>query len=155
MSTIKSNGTKIYAIVNGAVVPFTCYNAIDLGQDSFGKIDISCLDEESKRYRRGSTDPGEGSLTIQLDDESDSHAELMQLVDSGETVPWYIGSNESTDLPTIEEVTGDVTLPTTRNWVTFEGYLNNASPTIEQDGVWTYAYPLVRSVGTTTILRTT
>ena len=38
MSTIKSNGTKIYAIVNGAVVPFTCYNAIDLGQDSFGKI---------------------------------------------------------------------------------------------------------------------
>lgn len=154
MSTIKSNGTKIYALISGEIVRFRCYNAVDLGQDSFGKIDISCLDSESKKYRRGAQDPGEGSLTIQIDDENTSHADLLLLVESGDEVEWFIGSSGEgvQEEPTVTG--GIVTLPTSRNWLTFDGYLNGAAPSIEMDSVWTYAYPLVRTSPVATILRT-
>ena len=42
MARIKSQGTKVYALIAGAIVRFTYYNAIDLGSDSTSKIDTTC-----------------------------------------------------------------------------------------------------------------
>lgn len=153
MARIKSQGTKVYALIAGAIVRFTCYNAIDLGSDSTSKIDTTCLDAEEKSYEKGMLNPGEGSMTVQLDDENASHATALELAESGDEVEWFIGSKGDDAPPTV--TSGTVTLPQTRNWVTFKGYLNKVGPTIETDGVWTYAFPLVRTTSVTTILRDT
>ncbi|WP_151815081.1 phage tail tube protein [Acinetobacter soli] len=151
MARIKSQGTKVYALVAGAIVRFTCYNAIDLGQDSTSKIDVTCLDDDEKSYERGMVDPGEGTLTVQVDDENASHATGLSLAESGEELDWFVGSKGDDAPPTVSG--GVVTLPKSRNWLTYKGYLNKASPTIEADGVWTYAWPLVRTSSVNTILR--
>lgn len=153
MARIKSQGTKVYVLIAGAIVRFTCYNAIDLGSDSTSKIDTTCLDAEEKSYEKGMLDPGEGSMTVQLDDENASHATALELAESGDEVEWFVGSKGDDAPPTV--TSGTVTLPQTRNWVTFKGYLNKVGPTIETDGVWTYAFPLVRTTSVTTILRDT
>lgn len=152
MAKVKSNGTQIYGVVDKEIVAFKCYYAIDLGQDTRGKIEVSCLDDDEKSYIPGSVDPGEGSMTVQLDDESIPHARALQLAKDGTEIEWYIGS-KGDELPTIS-VEGDVTLPTSRNWLTFSGYLNPVAPTIEADGVWTYAFPLVRTTSVSTVLKT-
>lgn len=152
MARIKSQGTKIYALINNAIVRFICYKTIDLGSDSVGKIDVTCLDDLEKNYEQGMVDPGEGTLTVELDDENASHAQILSLAAAGTNVPWFVGSRDADTEPT---VTGsDVTLPTTRNWLTFDGYLNPAAPTIEADSNWTYAHPLIRTSSVKTILRT-
>ena len=153
MARIKSQGTKIYALIAGAIVRFTCYNAIDLGSDSTSKIDVTCLDDDEKSYEKGMVDPGEGSLTVQLDDENTSHAKALSLAETGEEVEWFVGSKGDSAEPTVTGST--VTLPETRNWATFTGYLNKSAPKIEADGVWTYAWPLVRTSSVNTILRKT
>lgn len=154
MARIKANGSKLYAVINGAIVRVQCISAMDLGQDSFGKIDASCLDDDHKSYDRGVTDPGEGSITIQLDDTNTSHATLLQLAESGTKTDWYIGSPSATDEPELDS-SGDVILPETRTWLTFEGYLNPVAPTIETDTNWTYAFTLVRTSPVRTILADT
>ena len=95
MANIRSNGTKIYALVKGVIVAFMCYNAIDLGADTVNRIDISCLDQNFKKYMKGSRDPGEGSLTVQLDDENASHAQLLEIAEDGGNLEWFLGSEIS------------------------------------------------------------
>ena len=154
MATILSNGTMLYGVVDDAIFRFECFTALDLGQDTYSKIAINCLDSKVKRSRRGSVEIGEGSITFQIEDDNPSHAKLFLLVESGEEIDFYLGSGESDDAPTI--AVDEVTLPTTRTWVTFSAYLNGANPTIEEDGVWTYAFPLIRtSEPTLPVLRST
>lgn len=153
MAVIKSQGTQVFAVINDAVVRFVCPTAISMGDDSFSKIDTTCLDSQTKNYERGLRDPGEGSIGINLDDEETSHAALIDLADSGAKVMWYVGSSHSATPPTYEVLTG-ITLPTTRTWWSFEGYLNPAVPQIEQDSVVKYEFTIVRTSAVTTTKRT-
>ena len=162
MSKIKSNGTALFGILGGTrVVRFRCFRGVELGQDTVGKIDISCLDEDTKKYMAGSVDPAEGSLTVQLDDENITHAELLALAESSEDIPWYLRApvpeeNTDTIVPVLTGAYGDeVTLPTTVTWAAFTGYLTSVGPTVEIDDVWTYAFPLVRTSKISTIVKTT
>ena len=68
MAHVKAQGTQVFAVVDGAVVRFTCPKAFSFGDDSFSKIDSTCLDSDTKDYERGLRDPGEGSIQIDLDD---------------------------------------------------------------------------------------
>ena len=70
MARIKAQGTQVFAVVDGAVVRFSCPKAFSFGEDSFTKIDATCLDADTKNYERGLRDPGEGSIQIDLDDEN-------------------------------------------------------------------------------------
>lgn len=160
MSKLKSNGTVIFGLIADAIVRFKCFRAVDLGNDTVSKVDISCLDEDTKTYMAGSVDPAEGSLTIQLDDENITHAQLLSLAESNENILWYMRapvakSADETIVPTVTG-TGDdavVTLPTTATWVSFSGYLTSVGPTVEMDDVWTYAFPLVRTSKIVTTLK--
>ena len=82
---------------------------------SFAKIDITCLEAESKQYTRGMRDPGEGSIEINYDDENTSHDRLLEIAESGEVLEWHVGSGHSNDAPTYEAVAG-IDLPETRSW---------------------------------------
>ena len=144
MSRIKTQGTQVFAVINGEVVRFSCPKAFSFGDDSFSKIDATCLDSDTKEYDRGMRDPGEGSIQIDLDDENASHLKLIELADSGEKVEWHIGSSHSKTEPTYDEPAG-ISLPEDRIWWSFTGYINPATPSIESDALVGYTFALVRT----------
>lgn len=152
MANIKAQGTQIFAVVDGELVRFTCPKAFSFGEDSFSKIDATCLDSDTKNYDRGLRDPGEGSLQIDLDDENTSHLKLIQLADSGEKVEWHIGSSHTKTQPTYDPASG-IELPEDRIWWSFTGYINPAAPTIEQDSLVGYTFSLVRTSAVVTTPR--
>ena len=152
MAHIKAQGTQVFAVVDDAVVRFTCPKAFSFGEDSFSKIEATCLDSDTKNYERGLRDPGEGSIQIDLDDENASHLQLIALADSGEKVQWYVGSSHSDTAPTYDTLTG-IDLPDDRIWWSFEGYINPSSPTIEQDALVGYTFTLVRTSAVVTTPR--
>lgn len=159
MAKIKSNGTALFGIVGGTrVVRFRCFRGVELGQDTVGKIDISCLDDDTKKYMAGSIDPAEGSLTVQLDDANTTHAELLKLAESSEDIQWYLRApvseeDTATIIPAVTGSGNEITLPTTVTWAAFTGYLTSVGPTVEIDDVWTYAFPLVRTSKISTIVK--
>lgn len=144
MARIKANKTQIFAVVGGAVMRFTCPKAFSFGEDTFTKIDATCLDDDTKDYERGMRDPGEGSLQIDFDDENASHLKLIELADSGEKIMWHVGSSHTTTAPTYEAVAG-IDLPEDRIWWSFEGYLDPSAPTVENDALIGYTFKLVRT----------
>ena len=143
MAVVKTQGTHAFVIIGGKAVRFKCLKKIGYGQDSFSKIDITCLDANSKQYERGMRDPGEGSVEINYDDENISHDKLIELAESGEKLVWYIGSGHSEDAPTVAGSV--VTLPPSRSWNQFTAYINPTAPNdIEVDAVESYTFTLVR-----------
>ena len=80
MAVIKTQGTAVYVYDGTAVTKLDCITGIDLGGDSTTRIDVTCFDEvSSKSYVSGLSDPGEGSLTFNLDPENSSHLAALLL----------------------------------------------------------------------------
>ncbi|OTG85817.1 structural protein 3 family protein [Acinetobacter sp. ANC 4558] len=144
MANVKAQGTQVFAVIDNTVVRFSCPKAFTFGDDTFTKIDTTCLDSDTKDYERGLRDPGEGSIQIDLDDENASHLQLIELADSGNKIEWYIGSSHSKSPPTYESVSG-IALPEDRIWWSFKGYINPAAPTIETDAMVGYTFTLIRT----------
>ena len=143
MAVVKTKGTQAFVVIDDEIVRFKCLKKIGYGQDSFSKIDITCLDAESKQYERGIRDPGEGSIELNYDDENTSHDRLLEIAESGEKLKWYIGSGHSAAEPTV--AAGVVTLPPSRSWNEFTAYINPTAPNdIEIDAVESYTFALVR-----------
>ncbi|NWK74159.1 structural protein 3 family protein [Acinetobacter sp. SwsAc6] len=154
MAVVKTQGTQGFVVWDDEILRFKCVKKYGYGQDSFSKIDVTCLDADSKTYERGMRDPGEGSIEITYDDENDSHDKLIEIAESGKTLTWYIGSGHSKDAPTIDPVVG-VKLPTTRAWNEFKAYINPTAPNdVEVDSVESYTFALVRNSGITRHKRT-
>lgn len=150
MALTKTQGTQVFALIGEKIVRFVCPQNFKFGQDSFGKIDITCLDAETKQYMRGLRDPGEAGMGINHDDKNASHEELIALAESGESVNWYVGTSHSKEEPTYvaptdENETG-VTLPKTRAWFHFKAYMNDTPPSdIETDSVLKFDYTIIRT----------
>lgn len=143
MPVVKTQGTQAFVVIDDEVVRFKCLKKIGYGQDSFSKIDITCLDAESKQYERGIRDPGEGSIELNYDDTNTSHDRLLEIAESGEKLKWYIGSGHSEVEPTL--AVGVVTLPPSRSWNEFTAYINPTAPNdVEIDAVESYTFTLVR-----------
>lgn len=152
MAHVKAQGTQVFTVIDNQVVRFVCYKKIDLGQDSFQKIEINCMDDDTTDFERGRRTPGEGSIQIDYDDENISHARLLEIADSGEKLDWYIGGSQSKIPPAYDVLTG-IDLPEDRTWWSYRGYLNDATPVFEQDQIVNYSFPLVRTSKVTTTPR--
>ena len=145
MAVIKTQGTAVYVYDGTAVTKLDCITGIDLGGDSTTRIDVTCLDEPtSKAYVSGLSDPGEGSLTFNLDPKNSSHlAALLLAENKKEGVKFYVGASDGTGAITVSGSV--VTVPTTRSWWTFEGSLSSPVPSFEADAVVGYTVTLNRS----------
>ncbi|MCH7337130.1 MULTISPECIES: phage tail tube protein [Acinetobacter] len=154
MARIKVQKTQVFYFDGTAIVPVVCAKTIDLGQDSEEDVDVTCLDSDEVDSDAGQVTPGEGSLAIDFDDENSSHLQLLALskTDPKQTVHWYLGSSHSTDGPTVTG--GAVTLPTTRTWWEFDGYLKRAAPTFEKGQHVGYSFPLKRRSSVQETIRT-
>lgn len=146
MALIKTQNTQVFAKVDGKIIRFSCPKNFKFGQDSFGKIDVTCLDADSKQYIRGIRDPGESGIGINYDDEKEEHSALLAVAESGEVVTWYVGSSHSKTPPVIATAGDEVELPEDRTWWSFEGYMNDTAPNdIEVDAVINFDFVIVRT----------
>lgn len=154
MALTKTQNTQVFAEVGGKIIRFVCPKNFKFGQDSFGKIDVTCLDADSKQYLRGIRDPGEAGIGINYDDEEEGHNELLAVAESGEVVTWHVGSSHSKSPPTIDSTTKKAKLPEDRTWWTFQGYMNDTAPNdIEVDAVINFDFVIVRTSKVTTTKR--
>ncbi len=133
-----------------------CITGIVLGDDSPTDIPDTCLEEEdSATSTYGLNTPGEGSITINTDPENATHITLLQLADDREGVEVFVGWSDGKVVPTIEALTGVVTLPEGRTWTSFTALLKNSAPTFDADSLVKHTVSMKRQSRAITAYKTT
>lgn len=157
MARIKVQKSQLYYFDATNIRVVQCAKELELGTDTEEDIDVTCLDDDEDNFDPGKKTPGEGSLTIDLDDENQSHIELIALSKTNprKKLMWYLGSSNSNEPPTV--ATGSpaiVTLPKTRTWWVWEGYLKLAEKTFVKGQFVGYKFPLKKTSIVNEVLRT-
>ncbi|NHB57028.1 hypothetical protein G9F32_03140 [Acinetobacter sp. 194] len=147
MARIKVQKSQLYYHEEGAedIVAVQCAKELELGTDTEEDIDVTCLDDDEDNFDPGKKTPGEGSLSIDLDDENASHLQLIALSKASPRIKptWYLGSSNSDDPPTVTG--GAVTLPSTRTWWVWTGYLKLAEKTFVKGQFVGYKFPMKKT----------
>lgn len=120
---IKTQGTELFFVNNGAVVKLACPTGITGLGGAAGPIEVTCLDTtEDKEYRSGLGNPGQVSVPFNFIPSDTSHQVLFDLKDSGVSIQWLIGFSDATDDPTLDSNDNFVT-PATRTCAEFTAYV--------------------------------
>lgn len=121
---VKTQGTHLYFIdpADDSVVPVGCTTSISGITASRSQIDVTCLTSEGMEYDAGMPDPGTATFGINFDPSDASHVRLHELFVAGTKVQWALGWSDGTDAPTGVDSNGMFNLPTTRTFITAEGY---------------------------------
>lgn len=126
---IKSQGTQIWVATKDAP---TVYTEIGCPSDVTGlggsrtQIDVTCLSASEAEFLSGLGQPGQVTVDINFDPSDASHIDLWDYFDSGEMLDWVIGLSDGTVDP-------DATMPATRSWIEFEGYVADLTIDIATD----------------------
>ncbi|ACK47077.1 phage tail tube protein [Shewanella baltica] len=122
--SMKTQGTQLYAIDPAddsilGVIAVTSIDGIDSAVDS---IETTPLEAMAREFESGLKSPGAATFGINVDPRLASHLRLHQLKTAGTTLKWAIGFSDAVGTPPTV-TTKDFTLPTTRTWITFEGFM--------------------------------
>lgn len=119
---IKTQKTKLYAIdALGTSVLGICATSISVGSASSDEIDITTLCDDTKQYLAGLQESPEVTFTINFDPKIAAHVELLAMKKAGTVTKFALGLSDGVADPTA--AAGDFTLPTTRTWVSFDGFI--------------------------------
>lgn len=100
----------------GKIVDFSNFNG------TRSQIDVTDTDDtEEMQYEAGLKQPGAITVNFNGDYTDASQEELEALYDSGVKKVWVIGLSDGTAPPTV--ALDAVTLPTTRTFIKFEGFI--------------------------------
>ena len=123
---IKTQGTELFAVdpLTGALLIVGCVTSINGVDTTVEQVETTCLSDQARRYIAGLATPGAASFGINVDPTDTSHLRLHQLKVLGENIEWAIGWADGTADPTVDSA-GMFALPTTRSWLTFEGFMNS------------------------------
>lgn len=132
--SIRTQGTNLYALVEGDVVAIGCITSLDGVSSPRDNIDVTCLEDQDRTYEPGMKSPGTATFTINTDLRDDSHSTLHELYTAGDKVKWAVGWSDGTVAPSVDS-SGDFELPDTRTWLTFEGYVADVPFTFSQNSV--------------------
>lgn len=136
----KTQGTMLYVIDpdDDSVLEVGCITNISGLDSTLEQIETTCLSENARTYLAGLATPGTATFTINADSDDESHIRLHQLKKSGDNLLWAIGWSDGVAPPTVDlGPPVDFTLPTTRSWITFEGFMNAFSFDFSQNAVVT------------------
>lgn len=133
---IKTQGTDLYAIdpADDSLIVVGCITSIDGIDTTIEQIETTCLGAQAREYLAGLATPGTASFGINMDTTDASHVRLHQIKVSGATVKWAVGWSESDDEPTVDS-SGEFDLPTTRSFITFDGFMNSFPFSFAQNSV--------------------
>lgn len=127
---IKTQGTSLYTIdpADGSLLAVSCVTSIDGIDSTLDQIETSCLEGDARTYESGMATPGTATFGINVDPKDASHVRLHQLKTQGVTLKWVIGWSDGKGIvPTVsgENEAAEFTLPPTRSWIAFEGFMNS------------------------------
>lgn len=110
---------------NDAIVEVGCVTNLDGVDASREQNDVTCLSDEARRLEAGLLTPGAATFSINFDAGDASHVRLHELYRAGTTLDWALGLSDGTAPPIIIDSNGNFNLPTTRTFLTFEGYVSS------------------------------
>jgi hypothetical protein len=122
---IKTQGTQLYFIDpdSFAVVTVGCVTTITGLTAARDQIETTCLDSDARTYEAGMATPGAASFTINFDTSDVSHVRAHELYREGVKLDWVIGWSDGTAAPVSDSTA--FTLPTSRSWIEFNGYISD------------------------------
>jgi len=129
-----TQGTQVYALVPPAsgtgantVLEIEGLITFNPGGTPADQIETTTLKDKARTYKKGLRTPGNASGTVQADPNIPGHVRLAQLAaaDGDTTLKWAIGFSDGTAAPTVASGGSDFTLPTSRTWFTFDGYVSD------------------------------
>lgn len=144
-----TQGTQIYFIdtdSNETVTPVTGVTSFNPGGNPADQIETTALESTTRSYVAGLRTPGQASLTINADPTDASHITLFghTQADPQPVLKWAIGWSDGTAAPTVNSA-GEWVLPSTRTWITFEGYISDFPFDFSQNTVVTSSVSIQRS----------
>lgn len=126
--SVFTQGTHIFFIDPagaGSVVQVKRATGFNPGGSPADQIDETALEDFDKMFKKGMRTPGQASMTINADPAEPSHIRLHELSESNDQnlkpLKWVIGWSDGIAPPTVTD--GEFTLPDSRTWFKFEGYV--------------------------------
>lgn len=132
--SIKTQGTQVYVLVPPAsgtgantVLEIDGLTAFNPGGTPADQIDTTTLKDKARTYLKGLRTPGTASGNVLADPKNAGHLRLIQLAadDSEINLKFAVGLSDGTAAPTVASGGSDFTLPTSRTWFTFDGYISD------------------------------
>lgn len=131
--SVRTQGTELWFLdpETGDPVKVGCVTTLSGLTAARDQIETTCLDSSARTYEAGMATPGAAAFTVNFDPADESHTRLHELYVAGTKVEWALGWGDYTPwLPALGPVpTGDTAgnfnLPTTRSWITFNGYVSD------------------------------
>lgn len=143
-----TQGTQVYFIdpADDSVVAVECATSFNPGGNPAEQVEDTCLEAHERSYRPGLRTPGQATLGLNADPDRESHVRLHELSQDNPppTVKWAVGWSDGTEAPTVD-LDGSWTLPTTRTWYTFEGYVSDFPFDFAQNAVVASSVTIQRS----------
>jgi hypothetical protein len=123
--SVKTQGTELWFInpATGEPVKVGCVTTINGLTATRDQIETTCLDSAGREYVAGMPTPGAATFGINFDPADPSHVLLHDLYTEGTTLEWALGWSDGTADPTAD--TGGFVLPTSRTWLTFDGFVSD------------------------------
>lgn len=123
----KVQGSQLYFIdpVGNVITEVACITTLDGLDAARDQIETTCLSDTARSYEPGLATPGAATFGINTDTSEASHVRLHELYVAGTAVNWALGWSDGTVPPTSVDTDGEFELPTTRSFITFNGYVSS------------------------------
>lgn len=137
--SVRTQGTDLYVIdpANNSVLKVGCVTSIDGIDTAIDQIEDTCLEATARTYVAGLATPGTATFGINVDPKDASHLRLHQLKVAGTTLQWALGWSESPGTPPTVDTNATFNFPTSRSWISFEGFMNSYPFSFAQNAVVT------------------
>lgn len=133
--SIKSQGTNLYFVDpdSGDVNRLVCPSGITGIGGTIGEEDVTCLEAEGAEFAPAEADGGTVTVSLRFDPRESSHRDLRELFeDLEDRIEFAVGLSDGDTAPTWSSSGGgEWTLPSSRSWLTFAGYISEFSIDIE------------------------
>jgi hypothetical protein len=107
-----TQGSQIYFINpdDNSVVTVECATAFNPGGAPADQIETTCLEEFERTYLAGLRTPGQASMTLNADPNSDSHILMHQLYERNPqpTISWVVGWSDGVVAPRAGQGVGSI-----------------------------------------------
>lgn len=136
----KTQGTMLYLIdpTGNTVLEVGCITNISGLDSTLEQIETTCLSASARTYVAGLATPGTATFSINADSADSSHVRIHELKTQGVNLQWAIGWSDGVAPPTVDAGPPVAfTVPTTRSWITFDGFMNAFSFDFSQNSVVT------------------
>lgn len=145
--SILAQGTQVWFIdpTGSTLTEIPDVTTLNPGGSPADQIETTALAASARTYKKGLRTPGQASMGINADPSIPAHVRLFELSkdNSNTLIKFVIGLSDGVTAPTVTG--GNFTLPTTRSWFAFEGYIADFPLDFAANGVVTSACTVQRS----------